>query len=99
MRVLYSTNTQLKFVIQRDYFGGLHYAWCSPTFDYRAMGRYAAGAAMPPSSDPASIYRDLYEATKRPDRHSTKIAEQKVTLKALAVRFASEGRISESYRD
>lgn len=99
MQILYSTNTHLKFVLQRDYFGGSHYAWCSPVFDSRTLGRYSAGASLPPSSDPASIYRELFEATKRTDSHSAKIKEQKATLMGLAVKFSEAQKITDLARD
>ena len=100
MQILYSTNTQLKFVLQRDYFGGLHYAWCSPVFDPRTLGRYTAGSLLPSSSNPATIYRDLHEATvKTPDWHCKKIDDQKATLMSLAVKLAESGNITEAARD
>jgi len=100
VQILYSTNTQLKYVLQRDYFGGLHYAWCSSVFDPRTLGRYSAGAQLPSSSNPATIYRDLHEASiKTPDWHCKKVQDQKATLMALAVKFAVAGKITELARD
>lgn len=97
--VLYSTNTALKHRIQRDYLHGLHYCWCSPAFDASKLAGYARGSEMPPSSDPCSIYRDLAQAVKRRDEHSSKIGDQKKTLTALALRLADRGKISSDDRD
>lgn len=54
---------------------------------------------MPESSDPCSIYRELRAAVTRPDDHNAKINDQKATLSGLAVKFATDGRISEESRD
>ena len=35
--LLYSTNTALKFRINRDYLGGVHYCWCSKNFDVKKI--------------------------------------------------------------
>ena len=48
--LLYSTNTYLKFRIQRDY-RREHHVWCSPTFEAAKLGRYVRGAGTPLSSD------------------------------------------------
>lgn len=81
--LLYSTNTYLKFRLQEDY-RGVHHVWCSPIFSASTRGRYELGAGQPPTSDPASIYRDLYQAVAKTDEHCDKIASQKKTLLALA---------------
>ena len=96
--LLYSTNTYLKFRIQEQY-RGQHHAWCSPTFAAEKVDKYALGAGTPPSSDPASIYRDLSEAVRRTDEHCAKIIDQKKTLMALAVDWHREGHITEASRN
>jgi hypothetical protein len=97
--LLYSTNTHLKYRINQLFFGGVHYVWCSETFDCRSLGRYDVGAMMPPSSDPLSIYLDLRDAIKRTDLHCAKIADQKSSLSALAAKCAGDGKISDDDRD
>jgi hypothetical protein len=84
--LLYSTTTYLKFRIQQDY-RAEHYAWCSPVFAAETLNKYGIGAGTPPSSDPASIYRDLHHAVQRNDGHASKITEQKAVLTALAVNW------------
>lgn len=96
--VLYSTQTYLKFRIQHDFIGK-HRVWCSPVFDAEKQNRYAVGAGLAPTSDPASIYRDLSRAIQRADDHNAKIASQKSVLGGLAVDWHTNGHISGAQRD
>jgi hypothetical protein len=96
--LLFSTNTYLKFRIQENY-REQHYAWCSTAFSANALDKYALGAGTPPSSDPASIYRDLCDAIDRTDEHNAKINSQRATLLALAVDWFDAGFISANQRD
>ena len=79
--LLYSTNTHLKYRIQERY-RSEHHVWCSPSFSAAKLNKYAMGSGTPPSADPASIYRDLYEAVRRTDEHNSKILDQKKIVKA-----------------
>jgi hypothetical protein len=97
--LLWSTNTRLKFHIQQTFYGGVHFVWCSPTFSAATLGRYAIGSSQPPSSDPYSIYQQLHEACRRSDQMDAKIANQKKTLTALAVKNCDDGVLSEPDRD
>lgn len=65
--LLYSTNTWLAYSVAEVFYGGVHFAWCSPVYDGR---KTAAHVNIPPSSSPAEIYRRLLEDTGRGDRHS-----------------------------
>lgn len=94
--LLWSTNTHLKYRIQKEFFGDKHYVWCSPVFSAAALGRYDIGANQPPSSDPFSIYRELRDAVGRTDSGCAKIISQKKVLRALAVELHGEGKISEA---
>jgi hypothetical protein len=62
--VLYSTNVFLKFHIQEQYRGDIHYVWCSENFDSRKLSAYSSGSLVPPSSNPADIYRQLQQDVK-----------------------------------
>jgi hypothetical protein len=96
--ILYSTNTYLKFRIQEDY-RKEHYVWCSPAFDATKLGKYAVGSSTPPSSDPASICRNLHRAVSQSDDHDAKIAEQRKTLLSLAVQWFTAGHITDADKD
>jgi hypothetical protein len=76
--LLYSTTTWLAYVIAERYYSGEHYVWCAPVYDPRKQS--SVDMVLPPTSSPCEIYRGLYEETKRGDRHSTKIAENRVGI-------------------
>ena len=97
--LLYSTNVFLKLFICEQYAGDIHYAWCSEVFDATALGRYTSAAQVPPSSNPADIYKELRSAVQRRDRHCYKINEQKVVLKNLAIRWEGKALITSDQRD
>jgi len=97
--LLWSTNTFLKYYIQKVFGGDRHYVWCSTVFDGGAVPRYAIGAGQPASSDPATIYRTLHHAVKSSDGGSEKIRDQRKTLRGLAVAWERAGSITASQRD
>jgi hypothetical protein len=63
------------------------------------LNKYAIGSQTPPSSDPASIYRELHRAVQRNDEHASKILEHKKVLMALATEWFSRGQLSQPDRD
>jgi hypothetical protein len=65
--ILYSANTWLAYAIAERFYGGMHYAWCSPVYDGTTAARHVN---IPPSSSPAEIYRALLEDSRRGERHS-----------------------------
>ena len=92
--ILYSTNVFLKYHITERFLGGIHYVWCSETFDSSKHGHYSGSALTAPSSDPCAIYKQLNSESVKPDRHSAKIVEQKASLQSLALKFEASGRIT-----
>ena len=97
--LLYSTNVFLKLVIQERYFHDIHFVWCSEYFDNEAAPKYSSGTLVPPSSNPASIYRALLQDVKGQDKHSAKITAQKASFTARAIENFNEGTISEEAKD
>jgi hypothetical protein len=97
--LIYSTNVFLKQFIQARYQGDIHYVWCSEDFDSQKMAKYSAGALVPPSSNPADIYRELKRDVEGRDTHSAKIAAQKASFLSLALKWEKDGKISSSDRD
>lgn len=83
--VLWSTTCHLKFVVQERFYG-THYCWCSPVFEAAALGRYEVGSKQARSSDPATIYRDLYNFQRSPERHDTKVASFRKSILEVALR-------------
>jgi hypothetical protein len=89
----------MKYRIQTMFRGRRHYIWCSPNFEAAALPRYAIGAGLPPSSDPATIYRQLHHAVRTKDQGDNKIIDQKKVLKALALKWFKDNQISADDRD
>ncbi len=95
--LLYSVNTKLAYSIAELYYGGMHYAWCSPYFDARDRPGYNPSA--PPSSNPCEILQGLREEVRRGDRHSKKIEQNRVGIIGGAARHVDAGTISEDQRE
>ena len=82
--LLWSAGNRVTHYISENFFGQ-HYVWCSPTFDASAVERGKTGYAQPPSSDPVSIYRDLFEGVRRNDAHHHLVERHKAKLQAVAL--------------
>lgn len=65
--LLYSASTWLAYSIAERFYGGIHYAWCSPVYDGNTAPSHVN---IPPSSSPAEIYRIFAEDSRRGERHS-----------------------------
>jgi hypothetical protein len=91
--VLYSANTWLAYHISKNYYHNIHWVWCSAYFDSRSvLGRDYTN---PPSSTPGDVYKELREATSRADRHSAKIAANRIGLLKGATYKRSTGVIND----
>jgi hypothetical protein len=97
--LLYSTNVALKFLIQERFRKNLHFAWCSEYFDAKHYPPYSIKSHVAPSANPYDIYRELKDAVARNDRHCSKINEQKVTFKNLALEWEAGGEISHAEKE
>jgi hypothetical protein len=98
-QVVYSTNPFLKLIIQEKYFNDIHFVWCSEFFDSRDLPRLTSSAIIPPSSNPADIYRELRRDVERSDYHSAKITALKTTLIKLAIDFSDQGIITQDQKE
>ncbi|HKP74390.1 MAG TPA: hypothetical protein VJT67_02550 [Longimicrobiaceae bacterium] len=65
--LLYSTSTWLAYSVAERFYGGVHYAWCSPVYDGRTA---PAHVNIPPSASPGAIYRLFRDDSERGDLHS-----------------------------
>lgn len=90
--LLYSTNTWLAYKISKEYYGNVHYAWCSPYFSARSVPAY--DYTNPPSSSPGEIYDMLFADAKRGDLHSARVEANRVGLLHGANRKAAAGVIT-----
>ena len=89
--LLYSTNTWLAYSIAERFYGGIHYAWCSPFFDGSTA---ALHVNVPPSSSPAEIYWNLWQETRRGERHSAVMKNNRAGILQGAEVKATEGIIT-----
>ena len=94
--ILYSTNTWLAFSIQQRYYNDEHWVCCAP---YLSENDFCASKDNPPSSVPFSIYRELFESSRRGDRHSAKIAQNTAGILRGAAVKRDAGIISDSQYD
>ena len=72
-----------------------YYVWCSPVFEGRAQSRYDRNFRQPPSSDPARIYRSLYDAVMDRDEHNADVHRQREKLQKVALDLSATGKISD----
>lgn len=72
--LLYSAGSWLAYAIAERFYGGVHYVWCSPFYDGVMAARHIN---VPPTSSPAELYRNLEEETRRGDRHSALIKQNR----------------------
>jgi hypothetical protein len=73
--VLCSTITKLAYVIGQRFYREKHFVWCAPLHS-----KDVHLPPNPPSSDPIVIYSTLLKDVKGNDKHSAKIAENKIGL-------------------
>ena len=91
--LLYSAGSRLAYAIAERFYGGVHYVWCSPFYDGVVAARHIN---VPPTSSPAEIYRNLEEETRRGDRHSTLIKQNRNAIESGARAKRTAGIISET---
>lgn len=95
--ILYSTNTWIAYMIAQRFYNSTHYVWCTPYFDPRQNGR---DTAVPPTSSPFEMYRALFEETSRGERHSNKIAENRVgILRGASAKHAAKTITEEQMKE
>ena len=97
--LLFSANPYLKYFIQKAYRSDVHYVWCGEAFDSRTLARYEPGKLVPPSSNPADIYRRLLDDCARSDGHSGLITGWRASFTALALEWHANAEITSDIRD
>lgn len=95
--VLYSCGTWLAFAINERYYNRVHYVWCTPVFD--PTSKFASASAVPPTSSPREIYNTLFDEVARADRHSAKIAQNRLGILKGADSRLAQGVINTAERD
>lgn len=94
MILLYSTNPYIKFLVQKEYAGDVHYVWCSEYFDGAKAPPGTLGAHIGATSDPYQIYLDLRTGMRSTDGHHTKIKQQRAGIVSRARKWLTDGKIS-----
>jgi hypothetical protein len=90
--LLYSASTWLAYSIAERFYGGIHYAWCSPVYDGTTA---PAHINIPPSSSPAEIYRIFAEDARRGERHSDAITRNRAGIERGVKEKLAAGVIQE----
>ena len=94
--VLYSTMTFLAYNINLQYYGGIHYTWCTPYF---GSDLNSPVFTAPPSSSPLQIYLDLKREVDGGDLHGTIINVKRLGIRRGADVMLKRGKISTDARD
>jgi hypothetical protein len=96
--ILYSCYTWISYQINQSYYGGYHYVWCTRFFNPNSP--FCRENAVPPTSSPFEIYKNLYEEVRRGERHSAKIKQNCVGILRGADIQRRNGTLQESaHRD
>lgn len=91
---LYSTISQLAYLIAHRYYGDVHFAWCAPGESHDRFD-----PKNPSSSHPVKLYREYLDNIRSGDQHSARISANRIGLaKGAEARFA-QGVIDEQSRD
>lgn len=77
-QVFYSCCTWLSYQINRLYYNNVHYIWCAPYFD--PQSRLNPDNNVPPTSSPKEIYWNLKKEVESGDRHSAKVAQNRIGI-------------------
>ena len=91
--LLYSAGSWLAYAIAERFYGGVHYVWCTPFYDGVTAARHVD---VPPTSSPAEIYRNLEEETRRGDRHSALIRQNRSGIRKGARAKHTAGIITQA---
>ena len=96
--MLWSAGNRLKSFINHTYYG-YHYIWCASVFEGAAQARGALGSMQASSSDPASIYRRLFQDVSTMDRNSNEISRQRDVMIGTALFLYTSGIIDKRTAD
>ncbi len=91
----YSINSYLAYHINELFYNHVHYVWCSPVFDSRALDQLHPWRKIPQTSNPCEIYEDYKKAAERGDLHFTKIKENRKGIMQGAIFHKSKGNIDD----
>ncbi|WP_441235516.1 hypothetical protein [Bradyrhizobium sp. 930_D9_N1_4] len=83
--------TKLAYNINQQFYGNLHYLWCTPYFE----SDYSAPTfAVPPSSSPLEIYNRLKREVESGDGHDSLIKVKRLGARRGADAMEKRGKIT-----
>lgn len=89
--LLYSVGTQLAYQIAKNYYGNVHYAWCTSEF---------SDIMQPPTSNPSKICQRYLDIITKGDRHATDINSNIVgILRGAKEKYKRKIITKEQYED
>jgi hypothetical protein len=94
--ILYSTMTFLAYNVNLQFYGGLHYTWCTPYF---GSDIDSPVFTVPPSSWPLQIYYDLKREVEGGDLHGTLIRVKRLGIRRGADAMLARGKITPTQKD
>lgn len=94
--ILYSTMTYVAYNINKRYYEGKHYLWCTPYFGVNIESPYFT---VPPSSSPLEIYNNLKKDVDTSDIHSSKIQLNRIGIRQGASINLRLGVINQEQHD
>ncbi|WP_131800122.1 hypothetical protein [Methylobacterium indicum] len=97
--ILYSTNPYFAIEVAKRYRKNTFHAWVSDVFSSNQQSGHAPSSGIAASSDPMTIYHQLFKAVDTEDSHDTKIKSYKRTFSRLADIWHDDGSISKEDRD
>ncbi|RYG56171.1 MAG: hypothetical protein EON56_04565 [Alphaproteobacteria bacterium] len=89
--VLYSAMTTLAYNINKQFYGDLHYMWCTPYF---GSDFTSPVFTVPKSSSPLEIYNELKKAVDSGDLHDTLIEAKRLGARRGADVMEKRGKIT-----
>lgn len=94
--LFYSANSYLSFLVNRRFYGGQHYVWCSPTFNPTTLDELNPLRNIAISSSPHHIYANYRDSAKSGDTHSDLIKQNKRGIKRGAAAMLAANRIDQN---
>lgn len=88
--------TAVAYNINMQYYGGLHYMWCTPYFGSNFKSPHFT---VPPSSSPMEIYNILQKEIDGSDSHAAKIKLNRQGIRKGALAMKTLGRINDDAYD
>ncbi|MDO7848997.1 hypothetical protein Q5H92_21715 [Hymenobacter sp. M29] len=93
--LFYSANSFLSLMINRRFYNGQHYIWCSPVFNPKTLDERDPMQNIAVSSSPHHIYLGYSDSVKSRDRHSDQIERNRRGIKKGAAAMLAEKKITD----